>query len=52
MSGGEQAQQSFSIITADIDYFKRINDEHGHDVGDEVLKFIAKHMQESSRLMI
>ncbi len=45
----EETGQPFSIIMADIDYFKRINDEFGHDIGDEVLQFLAKHMQESSR---
>jgi diguanylate cyclase (GGDEF)-like protein len=40
---------AFSIIMGDIDYFKLVNDAHGHAVGDEVLRQIAERFQNQLR---
>lgn len=36
-----------SLIFLDIDYFKKVNDAHGHLVGDRVLRFIAETLKRS-----
>ncbi|HCO39156.1 MAG TPA: GGDEF domain-containing protein [Aquificaceae bacterium] len=40
---------TLGILMVDIDYFKEVNDTYGHDMGDKVLKEIAKVLVKSVR---
>jgi len=41
--------ENYCFLIVDIDYFKKINDEHGHDVGDEILARLGAILKESVR---
>lgn len=39
----------YGILMIDIDYFKMVNDTHGHDIGDKAIKSLAKVLKENIR---
>lgn len=43
-------QMDFSVLSIDIDYFKTVNDTHGHDVGDTVLQHLAQFLSHICRV--
>ncbi|HRP34624.1 MAG TPA: GGDEF domain-containing protein [Gammaproteobacteria bacterium] len=45
----ERYGRDFAIALVDLDDFKRINDDHSHDTGDEVLRLVAQLLRERCR---
>ena len=37
----QRAEGMYTVAMVDVDYFKKFNDVHGHDVGDQVLRMVA-----------
>lgn len=45
----ERHGKPFSLLMLDVDFFKQVNDEYGHEVGDRVLVELAHTLKESVR---
>ncbi len=47
----QRSGRTFSLVLGDIDHFKKFNDQHGHQVGDEVLRGVAGVLRRAAREM-
>ena len=45
----DQKGNPVSLLMVDIDYFKKFNDTHGHQLGDQVLKLVARTLSDNVR---
>ncbi len=45
----KRIQKPVGLIVLDLDHFKMVNDTHGHDVGDEVLRQVAQCLKNFTR---
>lgn len=49
LSKANRHQHMFALLMIDIDHFKRINDQFGHQIGDRVLRIICDQIRSSIR---
>jgi diguanylate cyclase (GGDEF)-like protein len=49
MSAWNRRQEAFSLLMLDVDHFKKLNDDHGHLAGDQVLAAIGRALRGAVR---
>jgi diguanylate cyclase (GGDEF)-like protein len=49
VAASQRRKSQLSILMLDLDYFKMVNDKHGHDAGDAVLKALSKVLTQAVR---
>jgi diguanylate cyclase (GGDEF)-like protein len=49
ISQAQRQEDPITILMIDIDFFKKVNDTYGHDVGDRVITTVAEVLQKSIR---
>lgn len=49
MERTQRSDNPTSLMFIDLDFFKKVNDQHGHEVGNQVLKHVAKLLIDNLR---
>lgn len=47
MAKAKDSGESLCLVVGDIDFFKKFNDSYGHQVGDQVLRLVARSLHEN-----
>ncbi|WP_280192377.1 diguanylate cyclase [Delftia sp. PS-11] len=47
--GYDHEESALAVLMVDVDHFKRFNDQHGHDMGDHVLRNVAQTLMQTVR---
>src|SRR4029450_7967572 len=49
VAGATRFSRHLSVLVTDIDFFKKVNDTHGHDVGDIVIRGMGEILRRAKR---
>jgi diguanylate cyclase (GGDEF)-like protein len=50
MERSKRSQEGFALLFLDLDLFKQVNDQYGHEAGNEVLKAVAEEIRHAVRV--